>query len=168
MNQFGRLVPEKSPPRLKHRRHMQTYARILPRRFPLLSPTTSGSSTVVVLPLTIARNWVSGKVFFKFIYIHSPFFYIRTARQQDVDGFLVGGASLKPEFADIINARKAWTSEIKPNSSCIFLTLVWIEIKIYAFKIQYQVYRRASWGVRQAQDHHAPQSFKIQVWLSMI
>jgi len=29
------------------------------------------------------------------------------ARQQDVDGFLVGGASLKPEFADIINARKA-------------------------------------------------------------
>jgi hypothetical protein len=29
------------------------------------------------------------------------------AREQDVDGFLVGGASLKPEFADIINARKA-------------------------------------------------------------
>lgn len=29
------------------------------------------------------------------------------AKQQDVDGFLVGGASLKPEFADIINARKA-------------------------------------------------------------
>jgi len=29
------------------------------------------------------------------------------ARQQDVDGFLVGGASLKPEFADIVNARKA-------------------------------------------------------------
>ncbi|PPQ85073.1 hypothetical protein CVT24_010271 [Panaeolus cyanescens] len=28
------------------------------------------------------------------------------AKQQDVDGFLVGGASLKPEFADIINARK--------------------------------------------------------------
>ncbi|PPQ76839.1 hypothetical protein CVT26_002297 [Gymnopilus dilepis] len=29
------------------------------------------------------------------------------ARQPDVDGFLVGGASLKPEFADIINARRA-------------------------------------------------------------
>ncbi|KAH9476170.1 Triosephosphate isomerase [Psilocybe cubensis] len=28
------------------------------------------------------------------------------AQQPDVDGFLVGGASLKPEFADIINARK--------------------------------------------------------------
>jgi len=28
------------------------------------------------------------------------------ARLPDVDGFLVGGASLKPEFADIINARK--------------------------------------------------------------
>ena len=38
----------------------------------------------------------------KVIYV----FHIRTARQQDVDGFLVGGASLKPEFADIINARK--------------------------------------------------------------
>lgn len=29
------------------------------------------------------------------------------ATQPDVDGFLVGGASLKPEFVDIINARKA-------------------------------------------------------------
>ncbi|EAU86629.1 triosephosphate isomerase [Coprinopsis cinerea okayama7 len=29
------------------------------------------------------------------------------ASQQDIDGFLVGGASLKPEFVDIINARKA-------------------------------------------------------------
>ncbi|KAJ2918115.1 hypothetical protein MD484_g2334, partial [Candolleomyces efflorescens] len=28
------------------------------------------------------------------------------AAQQDIDGFLVGGASLKPEFVDIINARK--------------------------------------------------------------
>lgn len=28
------------------------------------------------------------------------------AKQQDVDGFLVGGASLKPEFIDIINARR--------------------------------------------------------------
>jgi triosephosphate isomerase len=28
------------------------------------------------------------------------------AKQQDVDGFLVGGASLKPEFVDIINARR--------------------------------------------------------------
>ena len=27
------------------------------------------------------------------------------ASQGDVDGFLVGGASLKPEFIDIINAR---------------------------------------------------------------
>lgn len=28
------------------------------------------------------------------------------AKQPDVDGFLVGGASLKPEFVDIINSRK--------------------------------------------------------------
>jgi len=29
------------------------------------------------------------------------------ATQPDVDGFLVGGASLKPEFVEIINAKKA-------------------------------------------------------------
>jgi triosephosphate isomerase len=28
------------------------------------------------------------------------------ASKKDVDGFLVGGASLKPEFIDIINAEK--------------------------------------------------------------
>jgi triosephosphate isomerase len=28
------------------------------------------------------------------------------ATQPDVDGFLVGGASLKPEFVNIINARR--------------------------------------------------------------
>lgn len=28
------------------------------------------------------------------------------ASQADVDGFLVGGASLKPEFVDIINAKQ--------------------------------------------------------------
>lgn len=27
------------------------------------------------------------------------------AKQQDIDGFLVGGASLKPAFVDIINAK---------------------------------------------------------------
>lgn len=32
---------------------------------------------------------------------------LRLATQQDVDGFLVGGASLKPEFVDIVNAKKA-------------------------------------------------------------
>lgn len=29
------------------------------------------------------------------------------ATQPDIDGFLVGGASLKPAFVDIINARQA-------------------------------------------------------------
>lgn len=28
------------------------------------------------------------------------------AKEKDIDGFLVGGASLKPEFVDIINAKK--------------------------------------------------------------
>ena len=30
--------------------------------------------------------------------------------QKDVDGFLVGGASLKPEFVDIINTKRALAS----------------------------------------------------------
>lgn len=52
-------------------------------------------------------------------------YLIRTAKQQDVDGFLVGGASLKPEFADIINAKKEWslweTRQLEIiNLSCIF------------------------------------------------
>jgi len=32
---------------------------------------------------------------------------VELAKQHDVDGFLVGGASLKPEFVDIVNARRA-------------------------------------------------------------
>lgn len=32
--------------------------------------------------------------------------FASVALQPDVDGFLVGGASLKPEFVDIINAKK--------------------------------------------------------------
>lgn len=28
------------------------------------------------------------------------------ARESDIDGFLVGGASLKPEFVNIINAKQ--------------------------------------------------------------
>ena len=32
---------------------------------------------------------------------------LRVATQPDIDGFLVGGASLKPEFVDIVNAKKA-------------------------------------------------------------
>jgi triosephosphate isomerase len=31
---------------------------------------------------------------------------VELAGQPDIDGFLVGGASLKPEFADICNSRK--------------------------------------------------------------
>ena len=43
-----------------------------------------------------------------------PFFFLSfriphtcsPAKQNDVDGFLVGGASLKPEFVDIVNSRR--------------------------------------------------------------
>ena len=66
----------------------------------------------VVFPVKIARNWVSNRDPFCFsnysCSLTGTFFFpiIRIAKKQDVDGFLVGGASLKPEFADIVNARK--------------------------------------------------------------
>ena len=107
MNQFGLLVLERSQLPPKHRRHTQTFARTSPRWFLLLSLTKSGSSTAVAFPLKIARNWVSSRDLFS---SYSCWTYlIRTAKQQDVDGFLVGGASLKPEFADIVNAKKNWS-----------------------------------------------------------
>jgi len=34
------------------------------------------------------------------------------AIQPDVDGFLVGGASLKPEFVDIVNANRAAKAKV--------------------------------------------------------
>lgn len=34
------------------------------------------------------------------------------AKEGDVDGFLVGGASLKPEFVQIINARLWWALDL--------------------------------------------------------
>jgi triosephosphate isomerase len=40
-----------------------------------------------------------------FFTFHNP--HTRSpAKQNDVDGFLVGGASLKPEFVDIVNSRR--------------------------------------------------------------
>lgn len=36
----------------------------------------------------------------------AEFGWVWIAKQSDVDGFLVGGASLKPEFVDIINAKR--------------------------------------------------------------
>jgi triosephosphate isomerase len=32
---------------------------------------------------------------------------VELAKQSDIDGFLVGGASLKPAFVDIINAKQS-------------------------------------------------------------
>ena len=64
-----------------------------------------------------------------FVYLHSvfnPFMYthIHTqgsvnagncttlAAQADVDGFLVGGASLKPDFVKIVNARNVMSTNL--------------------------------------------------------
>lgn len=46
----------------------------------------------------------SGHTFVKFHLAYGP--RLHTATKPDVDGFLVGGASLKPEFVDIVNAKK--------------------------------------------------------------
>jgi hypothetical protein len=42
----------------------------------------------------------------------------------DIDGFLVGGASLKPEFADIINC-KGDTKSMKPVNIGTYKTLLY-------------------------------------------
>ena len=76
-----------------------------------VSPAVANDIRIIYGGSVTAKNskelgeWI---YFLKVIYIHSLFLHsqFRTAGQQDVDGFLVGGASLKPEFADIINARK--------------------------------------------------------------
>lgn len=31
---------------------------------------------------------------------------VELAKEEDIDGFLVGGASLKPEFVQVVNARQ--------------------------------------------------------------
>jgi hypothetical protein len=49
-----------------------------------------------------AGNWVSPIV----LDVLSSLTYLTPATQPDVDGFLVGGASLKPEFVEIINSKR--------------------------------------------------------------
>jgi hypothetical protein len=56
-----------------------------------------------VLPLPTVKNSVrllSALRFFQKLNCHAGI-------QQDVDGFLVGGASLKPEFVNIVNTNLA-------------------------------------------------------------
>ena len=68
-------------------------------------PPRSESSMVVVSTLRTAKSWVSSLCAFPYMAkSDTPFC---TATQKDIDGFLVGGASLKPEFVEIINAKKA-------------------------------------------------------------
>jgi triosephosphate isomerase len=61
---------------------------------------------VAVSPRPTAKNSV------RFFFLFSVTTFLRelngrTGIQPDVDGFLVGGASLKPEFVNIVNARAA-------------------------------------------------------------
>ena len=51
-----------------------------------------------------AKNWVGSDSILTILYELTD---VCAATQADVDGFLVGGASLKPEFVDIVNAKTA-------------------------------------------------------------
>ncbi len=62
---------------------------------------------MALLPLRTARNSVRFFVSSQLLHRKLILRWEIIATQKDVDGFLVGGASLKPEFVDIINATKA-------------------------------------------------------------
>lgn len=66
-----------------------------PRLFPKTSQTLPGSSTVV----PSAERTVSNSV-----RVVARVWADKVAKANDIDGFLVGGASLKPEFIDICKA----------------------------------------------------------------
>jgi len=57
------------------------------------------------------------------------------AKQPDIDGFLVGGASLKPAFIDIVNAKLSWAKD--GFESSIMFEAVKNKPKI-RFKIEYE------------------------------
>ena len=61
------------------------------------------SSMAVALQLPTAKNSVRSLSVLCFLQKLNR----HIGAQPDVDGFLVGGASLKPEFVNIVNARAA-------------------------------------------------------------
>jgi hypothetical protein len=94
-----------------------------PARSPKRSLTRSGSSTVEASTARTAESWVSPGLllFFRlsakgrmnvglivFLLFLLFYFYLiyagLVAKEADIDGFLVGGASIKPEFIDICKA----------------------------------------------------------------
>jgi len=106
MNPYGLSEQAKSQPLHKPKKRMPISARSSPSRSLPLSQRKQGSSTEGASLQRIASNsvWLSvlsmrGLLFFNWI-------CKCTAVLPDVYGFLVGGASLKPEFVEIVNANK--------------------------------------------------------------
>ena len=71
-----------------------------------VSPAVAASVRIIYGGSVTAANCKELGMFTRFRYL-AHFSCPIPATQPDVDGFLVGGASLKPEFVDIINAKRA-------------------------------------------------------------
>ena len=89
--------------RFRHKKLTTTFAPIFPTPSPrLLRARPASSMAAALMPqmhLKAVRAFV--RSILSHVHLSSRF---TTAAQPDVDGFLVGGASLKPEFAKIVNA----------------------------------------------------------------
>ena len=74
-----------------------------------VSPAVAESTRVIYGGSVSAGNCVELSKFYglKDLSVERRLIRCITAKQPDVDGFLVGGASLKPEFVKIINSRRA-------------------------------------------------------------
>ena len=73
-----------------------------------VSPAVAESTRIIYGGSVTAANCVELGRFALHLFTESHVLMVcKPAKQPDVDGFLVGGASLKPEFIKIINARRA-------------------------------------------------------------
>jgi hypothetical protein len=103
MNQSGPLGLAKSPHPLRPKQPMLISEPSFRRLFLPKSLLRRESSTVVASRQRTAKSLVS---VFDLVFIAVTDSQA-AATQPDVDGFLVGGASLKPEFVDIVNAKRS-------------------------------------------------------------
>ena len=74
-----------------------------------VSPSVAGTTRIIYGGSVTAANCKELGVLYWFAVVEPllTFFFCVIGQQTDVDGFLVGGASLKPEFVNIINATQA-------------------------------------------------------------
>lgn len=105
-NLSGQSALGKLPPLPRPRKPTQIFAPTSLRLYPRPSQRTPELFMAAASRQRTARSWVCATQHILANYQGAESF-AGAATQTDVDGFLVGGASLKPEFVDIVNARKA-------------------------------------------------------------